>query len=401
MSRIVLVFLVLASLACSLTSSDGNDPTAIPIRTSIVTPSATSNITPSPTIALTSTPSQSTTTGGGGTGSGSRPATAAAPPTVTNCSPRSDWFLYTVQAGDTLGEIADAAGSTSNDLTQANCLANPDSIAVGQQLRVPSLPGSNTGGSTGSNTGGSTGSNTGGSTGSNTGGTTGSTTGGSTTGGNTAGGSTGPTISSPLTIQPVLNVSGVGIVTLQATIALNVGVVSEADTVRFYAGISSSDTSPVNIATDVDPFDGTPVEYTFNEFDDILYFWAVAENEFGATESQRVAVTYDPTYNPNAGSGNSAVSISPYVGFDGSLYTLSANTTVTVLWAAPANTTQVDFLLAPNGSGFSVIGSDSSLGDGAAISWAVPDLFLGQMMARATLSNGTTQDSVVVNVYSE
>ncbi len=49
------------------------------------------------------------------------------PPTVTT---------YTVQAGDTLGGIAKRFGVTVDQLVQWNGLANPDSIDVGQVLKV-------------------------------------------------------------------------------------------------------------------------------------------------------------------------------------------------------------------------------------------------------------------------
>ncbi|HLA44035.1 MAG TPA: LysM peptidoglycan-binding domain-containing protein, partial [Aggregatilineales bacterium] len=152
----VLVALVIATLACSL-SGDSNEPTAALIPTSSPGLSPTINLTASPISQLNATPTQSVFT----------QPTSAAPPTVTNCTPRTDWQIYTVQAGDTLGVIADSVGSNVQALTAGNCLANPDSIFVGQQIRVPGLSG-------GSTSGGST--------------SGGNTTGGSTTGGNTAGG---------------------------------------------------------------------------------------------------------------------------------------------------------------------------------------------------------------------
>jgi len=67
-------------------------------------------------------------------------ATRIQPTAVPNCTVRTDWPAYTVVAGDTLGMIARRTGSTSTALVQANCLADANLIAVGQQLRVPSLP---------------------------------------------------------------------------------------------------------------------------------------------------------------------------------------------------------------------------------------------------------------------
>ena len=71
------------------------------------------------------------------------PTATQIPPTVAPvvaCTPRADWFIYTVLPGDTLGRIAQRTGSTINDLAIANCLLDINVISVGQQLRVPVLP---------------------------------------------------------------------------------------------------------------------------------------------------------------------------------------------------------------------------------------------------------------------
>ncbi len=59
---------------------------------------------------------------------------------VSTCTVRTDWPLYVVVAGDTLGSIALRSGTTANALATANCLSNPNNIQVGQQLRVPVIP---------------------------------------------------------------------------------------------------------------------------------------------------------------------------------------------------------------------------------------------------------------------
>ena len=48
---------------------------------------------------------------------------------------------YTVQPGDTLSAIAVAYGVSINDLMAANQISDPDSIFVGQELRIPGGPG--------------------------------------------------------------------------------------------------------------------------------------------------------------------------------------------------------------------------------------------------------------------
>ncbi len=66
--------------------------------------------------------------------------TVAQPTAVPACTPRTDWLLYTVATGDTLGRIAVRAGTSTATLIQANCLANANLITVGQSLRVPRQP---------------------------------------------------------------------------------------------------------------------------------------------------------------------------------------------------------------------------------------------------------------------
>jgi murein DD-endopeptidase MepM/ murein hydrolase activator NlpD len=63
----------------------------------------------------------------------------AAPPAATA---RPDAQVYVVQAGDTLGQIATHFGVTVEELMQINGLTNPDYLAVGQELLIPteSLP---------------------------------------------------------------------------------------------------------------------------------------------------------------------------------------------------------------------------------------------------------------------
>ena len=376
-----LLVLMVVLTACSITSNDEPEPTA-PLIVRTLTVSAPTAGTPSPTVTLNPTPTQ-----------GSLPQpTSAAPPTVTNCTARTDWQIYTVQAGDTLGIIAQRTGSTINALATGNCLANPDSIAVGQQLRVPQLPSTTTGSTTSGST--TSGSSTSGST---------TTSGNTTTGsGTTSGaGSGAPQFGTTLQIRPVINDSSLGLVAAQATIALDIGVVEDAARVRFYAGLTATDPAPVNIATDTDPFDGTPVTYTFNSFDDKLFFWAVAENEFGTTRSASVGVTYDPTYGQSSGG---SITASPSIGFDGGLYTLQYGASVTLTWSgAPTSATRIDFYLTPGGTGATpqTIGTDSNPSNGASIAWTVPQWVLGQLSATAFFPDGRTQNSTAVNVYSE
>lgn len=48
--------------------------------------------------------------------------------------------VYTVQAGDTLWEIAQRTGTTVRTLARLNGLRDPDRLYPGQRLRIPKLP---------------------------------------------------------------------------------------------------------------------------------------------------------------------------------------------------------------------------------------------------------------------
>lgn len=64
---------------------------------------------------------------------GSRPAAATA---FSDSFPK-EGISYTVQRGDTLGEIARKTGAKQQDIINANRLADPSRITVGQTLFIP------------------------------------------------------------------------------------------------------------------------------------------------------------------------------------------------------------------------------------------------------------------------
>lgn len=125
-SRLLICSLLILS-GCNLgTSNDTIPPTRTPSIVSTLFPTDTPSepifINPNlPTIAITNAP------------------------TIT-CVPRSDWVIYTVQEGDTLGSIGERIGMTINELSFGNCMSNADMIFVGQAIRVPRLPNANFGG---------------------------------------------------------------------------------------------------------------------------------------------------------------------------------------------------------------------------------------------------------------
>lgn len=117
-SIILISWIAILVTACSLNTASGN-PTATAV--SEVPTSA-----PRPTLTATLTPASTPTTVADDDGD------------PVSCTPRADWTItYTVIAGDTLGNIAQRADSTVQALATGNCLADPNTLSVGQRLRVP------------------------------------------------------------------------------------------------------------------------------------------------------------------------------------------------------------------------------------------------------------------------
>ncbi len=115
--------LICLTAACNLTSAAETDIPVVTDAPPAVTASPVANLPAgTATSALAATPTQ---LGTGGNLSG-------------GCVPRGDWTAtYTIASGDTLVSIASAVGVTYTELAEGNCLANPDTIDIGQQLRVP------------------------------------------------------------------------------------------------------------------------------------------------------------------------------------------------------------------------------------------------------------------------
>ena len=119
--------IVMKASTSPTTSSDSPVLAQPPIATPSPMPSATETVPPSPkaspTPALTQSPTQPTT------------------PTQTSlpeqpCTHPASWSAYTVQAGDTVSDLAARAGITVDAFFQANCLDTSD-IHAGQQLYLP------------------------------------------------------------------------------------------------------------------------------------------------------------------------------------------------------------------------------------------------------------------------
>jgi hypothetical protein len=151
---IVILALSLSMLACSLSSESASKSNATRPATLVVTavaaePTAdlvipTSTPLPTSTPVPTATPFTADLGIVGGSGADSAAITNISDIQnietqfyVPGCTPRTDWMLYTVVAGDTLAGIAQRYNTSWQTLADANCLANPSLIYVGQGLHVP------------------------------------------------------------------------------------------------------------------------------------------------------------------------------------------------------------------------------------------------------------------------
>ena len=136
------LLLVLASLACNLASTTEPENTAVPLRQNtsatqavvVVTATAASTQTTEIVSGGSSNNTSHTTTN---TTSGGLTTQAT---TVVDCYLETDWIQYWVAAGDTLNKIAERTQSTVAELTQANCLDNPNNLSIGQLLFLPRPP---------------------------------------------------------------------------------------------------------------------------------------------------------------------------------------------------------------------------------------------------------------------
>lgn len=122
---LLILLLVAASLACTLSPDDDNPdaPTTAPTPISNLSQGTT------PTNIPAITTPRPTSTGG-----------VLLPTPQNNCLVRTDWQTMTVASGDTLSSIAQRVNVTVDQLITANCLSNPNALTAGQTLRVPFAP---------------------------------------------------------------------------------------------------------------------------------------------------------------------------------------------------------------------------------------------------------------------
>jgi hypothetical protein len=373
----VALLLVGAALACNLSTSGARPtatptfvpPTPVPTQPPLVTPAPTQFV-----IYITATPFPSTV-----------PQYSAATP--FGCVPYTAWPVYTVVAGDTLGQIAQRTGATLQQLTTANCLASAELIYVGQRLYVPRLPLTTT--STLTLTFIPTWTRAPMQTAVPT---------ATSTAIPTANANL-PVFSQPLSADQHWRDSGGWAVTYYPTVRVTVGVVQNADAVNFYVDDPAS-SRPISIGQDADPWDGAYVDYTFPAPGSYT-FEAVAQNESGTVNSTVFTIRYDPSFVPPGGQRNT-LSVTPSLSFSGGTYTLRAGTTVTITWAdAPIAATRVDFTLTRTSGQAQAVGFDLSPQDGASTTWSVPGGVTGQLQANASMPDGSVVSSEAVGVVSQ
>jgi LysM repeat protein len=119
---IALFFLLLSLLACNLTTTPPT-PTARPAQATLApgnsaAPTLFASITPLP---------------GFGGASPTQPAGGS-------CPTPAGWVPYTIEGGDSLGALADATGVAVQDIVNANCMADPDTLYTGQTIYLPRSP---------------------------------------------------------------------------------------------------------------------------------------------------------------------------------------------------------------------------------------------------------------------
>ena len=111
------------ALACNLSRTPPT-PTANPVQPTAVITSI------SPTLFASITPL------GGGGGA----VATSAPIGGTPCAVPGNWVQYTIEDGDSLGALAQATGTTIQNIVAANCLTDPDTLFTGQVIYLPTNP---------------------------------------------------------------------------------------------------------------------------------------------------------------------------------------------------------------------------------------------------------------------
>jgi murein DD-endopeptidase MepM/ murein hydrolase activator NlpD len=129
--RIISLFLMSLLFLSACATDDGALPTIVDL------PSSTKTLIPTQSQQLTTPTLPGTIIVADNQADINSPASTNTP---IDCNLQDDWDIYTVQRGDNLANIANRTGSTIDELTQANCIDNPNRIRVGLELYVPNAP---------------------------------------------------------------------------------------------------------------------------------------------------------------------------------------------------------------------------------------------------------------------
>lgn len=330
---IVLIFVALLASACNLSSTE---EAIVPTNTMAVIVRSTNTPLPIPTSRATNTPRPTATTQSTSGGN-----------TNTACIPRTDWFTYRVVAGDTLGDIARRAGTTTSTLVAGNCLANANYISVGQSLLVPSLPTAPT---------------------------------------NTP----APSNQGTLNITPILR-STAGWVVLEANATLTLtwtGAPTSASIVRFYIAPTGTGMTGQEIGFDTSPGNGSSMSWVPVGMGHI---WAEAFNNQGEWIGSSPITSYqvESVFIPGE---EGYLDINQVLEGDAALTVILPGSTATVQYKNfPANTTRVVFTYQPTGSTqVQQLGVDDNMADNARVQWSIGSGINGVLRATAYNANGST-----------
>lgn len=398
MKRLVILMIVmlLAAAACSFEmggSSDKTDPTLAVLSAPTVTPFQTltprADVTVTPfqtsTPVPTATPINFGNTGNSGSSgsSGNSGSSGSSSGNTIPCAIRTDWPIYTVQAGDTLSRIAQRVGTTTNVLVSANCLSNANLISVGQGIRVPQLP-------------------------------------------------PPPTVAPiPPTITPIIPTPGAPVFKyapiptdeylhrindLVATADPFIMLVTEvlgAQYVRFM--VQNTQTGQVTHIGEQSNPNGTGggwlsyhIGYTFPAPGQYI-FYAVARTGSVETTSANTIAIYNPDMAPIFSDQriDTPPVIEPNVSYENGMYELEPGATVNFSWPdAPTDAERIVYTLTPTGTGtaiaMAVIATDTTPADGVPVEWQVTGTGLwGHFQASAYMPDGRIINSQIVNIFSE
>jgi hypothetical protein len=149
----LLVLLLLLMVSCGVTAAlalPRLSPIATPTFTTTPTTTATESPSATPTTTATGTQSPTvtptttqTTTPSVTTGPSDTPTltpTGTVTPWINRCSQFPTWIFYTIQPGDNLLRLAQAAGISLLQVQQVNGIPDPNRIQVGQRICLPRAP---------------------------------------------------------------------------------------------------------------------------------------------------------------------------------------------------------------------------------------------------------------------